>query len=207
MGILLDGELFTDAFYYENLMGLVKKKNKTPEEEEMTSKIKLLVFDYIEPSLTFEQRISNLNFFFKNNNFQYLKLLKTEKCFNEKEVMNCLEKYSKEGFEGLMIRNIQGKYEPNVRSVHVQKIKKYVESVFEIVGCSTPKDGKEHGCVIWKCVTPNGKFFFVKPKGSHEERRNQYMNWKSYVGRKLLVRYQYLSHDGVPRFGLGISIN
>ena len=49
--LLLDGELFTDDIYFEKIVGFVKKKNKTPEEEERSLRIYLNVFDYIEPAL------------------------------------------------------------------------------------------------------------------------------------------------------------
>ena len=120
--------------------------------------------------------------------------------------MSYLDKFSKQGFEGLIVRNAHGKYEPTVRSVNLQKIKKFIENEFDIVDFTTPDSGKEHGCVIWVCLAPCGRFFHVKPLGSLDERKRQYMNGRSYVGKKLLVKYQQLTHDGVPRFGVGISI-
>ena len=63
--LILDGELYSENFNFEKIISLVKKKNKTEEEEEKKRSLGIYmnVFDYIEPTLIFEQRISNLNFF------------------------------------------------------------------------------------------------------------------------------------------------
>jgi len=204
--LILDGELYSEDFNFEKIISLVKKKTKTEDEEKRSLNIYMNVFDYIEPALTFEQRISNLNFFFKQNNFKYIRFVKTEKCFSEKEVMDYLEKYSNQGYEGLIIRNMQGKYEPTVRSVHVQKIKKFIINDFKIVDYTTPASGKGNGAVIWICQAPNGRLFNVRPLGSFYERKKLYLDGKKYIGKLLKVKYQQFTYDGVPRFGVGISI-
>ena len=204
--LILDGELYTDDINFEQIVGLVKKGKKTPEEEKNSLKIYLNVFDYIEPGLTFEQRYSNLCFFFKKHNFQHLKLVKTEKCFSEKEIYAYLDKFIKEGYEGVIMRNIKGKYQPNTRSIHLQKLKKSRDEEFEIVGYSAPNTGTEYGCVIWMCKAKNGKTFSVKPLGNLDERRQQFINGKSYIGKKLTVKYQQLTNHGIPRFPIGLAI-
>ena len=169
-------------------------------------KIYFNVFDYIEPGLTFEQRYSNLCYFFKKHNFQNLKLVKTEKCFSEKEIYVYLDKFVKEGYEGVIMRNIKGKYQSNTRSIHLQKLKKSKDEEFEIVGYSAPNTGTEYGCVIWTCKAKNGKTFNVKPLGNLDERRQQFINGKKYIGKMLTVKYQELTNHGIPRFPIGLAI-
>ena len=204
--LILDGELYTDDIYFERIVGLVKKGKKTEEEEKNSLKIYLNVFDYIEPSLTFEQRISNLYFFFKNNNFKHIRLVKTEMCYSETEINYYFEKYTKEGYEGVIMRNTQGKYEPKIRSPNLLKLKKYMDEEFEIIGFSAPNSGSEHGCVIWTCRAQNGRSFNVKPLGNLEDRRYQFEHGKDYLGKKLTVKYQELTNNGVPRFPIGVGI-
>jgi len=88
--LLLDGELYTDDINFEKIVGLVKKGKKTEEEEKKSLTIYLNVFDYIEPSLTFEQRLSNLHYYFKQTNFKHIRLVKTEKCLSEQEIYSYL---------------------------------------------------------------------------------------------------------------------
>ena len=96
--------------------------------------------------MPFNQRLINLNIFFeKNKGLKYIKQVKTEECKCEKNVMEYLDKYTKEGYKGVIIRNKKGKYAENARSNHLQKIKKFLDEEFEIINYTTLKTGKEVG--------------------------------------------------------------
>ena len=205
--LVLDGELYTDDINFEKIVGLVRKNKKTPEEEKNSLKIYLNVFDYIDPDLPYYQRLENLNKFFeKNKNLKYIRQVKTEECKSEENIMEYLDKYTKEGYEGVIIRNKQGKYVENTRSNHLQKLKKFMDEEFEIVNYTTPTQGKEVGCVVWICKTKEGKTFSVRPSGNYDERKKQYKNGKKYIGKMLTVKYQELTNDHVPRFPVGLEI-
>ena len=205
--LILDGELYTDDINFEKIVGLVRKSKKTEEEEKNSLKIYLNVFDYIDTNLDFENRLLNLNKFFENNkNLKYIKQVKTEECKNEEQIMEYLDKYTKEGFEGVIIRNKKGKYAENARSNNLQKLKKFIDEEFEIIDYTTPTAGKEIGCVVWICKTKEGKKFNVRPSGNYEERKKQYKQGKKYIGKMLTVKYQELTNDHVPRFPVGLAI-
>ena len=205
--LILDGELYTDDINFEKIVGLVKKWKKSEEDEKNATKIYLNVFDYIDSKLTFEQRLKNLNIFFDNNkNMIHIKQVKSEECLKEENINDFLEKYTKEGYEGLIIRNKKGLYEENTRSVNLQKLKKFVDEEFEIIDYTTPNIGKEVGCVIWICKTKEGKKFNVRPSGNYQERKQLYKNAKKYIGKMLTVRYQELTNGNVPRFPVGVTI-
>ena len=205
--LILDGELFTDDINFEKIVGLVKKYKKSEEDEKNSLKIYLNVFDYIDSKLPFNKRLINLNQFFeKNKNMKYIKQVKTEECPQEKNIEEFLEKYTKEKYEGLIIRNKSGLYEENTRSVHLQKLKKFIDEEFEIIDYTTPDQGKEVGCVIWICKTKEGKQFSVRPSGNYQERKKLYREAKKYIGKMLTVRYQELTNGHVPRFPVGVTI-
>ena len=205
--IILDGELFTDDINFEKIVGLVKKFKKSEEDEKNSLKIYLNIFDYIDSKSPYNQRLKNLNEFFeKNKNMKYIKQVKTEECKEEKNIFEFLEKYTKEKYEGLIIRNKSGKYEENTRSVHLQKLKKFIDVEFEIIDYTTPSQGKEVGCVIWICKTKEGKKFNVRPSGNYQERKKMYREAKKYIGKMLTVRYQELTNGHVPRFPVGVTI-
>ena len=205
--LILDGELFTDDINFEKIVGLVKKYKKSEEDEKNSLKIYLNVFDYIDSKLPFNKRLINLNQFFeKNKNMKYIKQVKTEECPQEKNIEEFLEKYTKEKYEGLIIRNKSGLYEENTRSVHLQKLKKFIDEEFEIIDYTTPDQGKEVGCVIWICKTKEGKKFSVRPSGNYQERKKLYREAKKYIGKMLTVRYQELTNGHVPRFPVGVTI-
>ena len=205
--LILDGELFTDDINFEKIVGLVKKYKKSEEDEKNSLKIYLNVFDYIDSKLPFNKRLINLNQFFeKNKNMKYIKQVKTEECPQEKNIEEFLEKYTKEKYEGLIIRNKSGLYEENTRSVHLQKLKKFIDEEFEIIDYTMPDQGKEVGCVIWICKTKEGKQFSVRPSGNYQERKKLYREAKKYIGKMLTVRYQELTNGHVPRFPVGVTI-
>ena len=202
--IILDGELFSNDICCEVLLRFIRKRNKTPAQEKKSLTIYYNIFDYIETSLSYEERLANLQYYFKKNNFKYIRLVKTEKCYERKEITNFLEKYSDNGYEGIIIRNIEGKYEPGGRSIHLQKLRKFLKTGFDIIDYTTKDYGKDKGCVIWVCLC-HGRIFHVKHSGSVEERRQLYLNGKKYVGKQLIVRYQELTMYGTPKYGIGIG--
>ena len=69
----------------------------------------------------------------------------------------------------------------------------------------TEGEGHEKGLVIWTCKTKDGKKFNVRPRGTHEERAALFKEAGNYVGKKLTVRFQELTGDGIPRFPVGIT--
>jgi len=204
--LILDGELYTDDINFEKISGLVRKTKKTPEEEEDSLKIYFNVFDVIDTNLDFEERLARLNKFFNaNKNMQHIKQVVTEDCKDEQQVMEYLDKYTNQGYEGVIVRNKKGKYAENARSNNLQKLKKFKDEEFEIIDFTSAKTGKEIGCVVWICKTKEGKKFNVRPLGSYEDRKKLYNNGKDYIGKMLTVKYQELTHDHVPRFPVGIT--
>jgi len=108
------------------------------------------------------------------------------------------------GYEGCILRNINGLYRTNYRSHDLQKYKEFIESEYEIVGFKEG-DGRDKGTVIWICKTHDSTFS-VRPRGSIEMRKELYENGNNYIGKKLTVIYQELSEMGIPRFPVGKSI-
>ena len=204
--LILDGELYTDDINFEKIVGLVRKSTKTQEEEKLSLKIYFNVFDIVDKTLTFKERYSILKNFIEKNSFKYIKLVKTEICNKKELIEKYLDNYINEGYEGIIIRNGNGKYEENIRSNNLLKLKRFIDEEFEIINYTTPSEGKEIGCVIWECKTKEGKKFSVRPEGNYNERKKLYKEGKKYIGKMLTVRYQELTNDKVPRFPVGVCI-
>jgi len=204
--LILDGELYTDDINFEKIVGLVRKSTKTKEEEKLSLKIYFNVFDIVDKTLTFKERYSILKNFIEKNSFKYIRLVKTEICNKKEEIDTFLNKYINEGYEGLIIRNMNGKYEEGLRSSNLIKLKKFKDEEFKIVDYTCPKIGKEIGCVIWICSTKEGKIFNVRPEGGYAERKKLYRNGKKYIGKMLTVKYQEMTNDNIPRFPVGVGI-
>lgn len=109
------------------------------------------------------------------------------------------------GYEGLMIRNLNSHYVFKSRSYDLQKIKKFLDAEFEIIG-GKEGTGRESGTVVFKCITDAGVEFDVRPRGTIEERSVMFDNLNSYIGKKLTVRYQNMSDEGSLRFPVGLHV-
>ena len=104
-----------------------------------------------------------------------------------------------------MVRNQNSLYKYKHRSYDLQKVKRFLDDEFKIIG-GKDGTGRETGLVIFRCSTPNGLEFDVRPRGTHEERAVIFKNLADYIGKHLTVRYQELTDDGRPRFPVGIAV-
>ena len=67
-------------------------------------------------------------------------------------------------------------------------------------------NGKEVGHAIFTCVTPEGKEFDVRPKGSSEQRKKMWEDRTTLIGKLATVKYFETSEEGIPRFPVCLSI-
>jgi DNA ligase-1 len=203
-GLILDGEIYSSTLSFQEFVGLVKKKHLTAKDKENLKQVKLWVYDVVNEH-PFEQRLALLVDFFSRHTFTNVHLLPTEECKTKDDIKTFHDTYVAAGYEGLIIRNKKGLYRLATRSENLQKFKEFEDAEFQIVGF-TEGEGNEKGAVIWICETEEHKQFRVRPKGTIEDRRELFKKAQTYVGKKLTVKYQEMTDDGVPRFGVGIAI-
>ena len=203
-GTILDGELYSDDLTFQEIVGLVKKATLKAGDAEKVAKIYLCVYDTIRDG-TNAERNTWLTETFAANAFTALKQLPTVSCESIDAVKELHASYVAEGYEGLILRNAAGLYKIGHRSTELQKYKEFLDSEYPIVGFKEG-DGIEKGCVIWVCTTPAGQEFSVRPRGTREDRIEMFKLGSEALGKRLSVRYQELTTDGIPRFPVGISI-
>ncbi len=195
-----DGELYSHELTFQEIVGLVKKKQIN------TEKIYLYVYDIIAENMTFKDRHAKLiEFFASHPNIKNVKLLKTDDCDTVGSLKPLHDTYVADNYEGLIIRNIDGLYAINARSTNLQKFKEFLDDEFTVTGFADG-EGVEAGLVLWVCETKDGKKFTVRPRGTHEDRAVLFSTGASYVGKLLTVRFQEYTNDGIPRFPIGIGI-
>lgn len=202
---ILDGELFTKELEFGEISGLVRKEILDTEDNKKIKKIQYHIYDIIninDINLGFSDRFKLLNELLKSN--KIIKIVKTELCEEESNIMEKYDKYVQDNYEGIMIRNYSGKYKLNYRSNDLLKLKPFQDADYEIVNYKEG-EGRDKGCVIWICKNKNNEEFNVRPKGTLEDRKVLFNNGKKYIGKLLTVRYQEIMDD-IPRFGIGIAI-
>jgi DNA ligase 1 len=205
--IVLDGELYNHDFKsnFEHIVHLVRQ-DKKPDPQH--TDVQYHVYDVIEDKLCgplFEDRTENLDIIFAAYEFYSIKQVETDYVDSEDQVMDFFDKFSKQGYEGAMLRNSESKY-VNKRSYDLQKVKEFLDDEFDIVDIEEGR-GKLAGHVgAFICKMSDGKIFKAKMSGDTERLKDYFENHQTWSGMKLTVKYQGLTSYGIPRFPVGKSI-
>jgi hypothetical protein len=206
--ITLDGEFYSKSMTFQELNGLCNKKKTFTINES----IKYYIFDcyfFDNPDATFAERYEFISEFTKNR--KYIELVKCTTVTSHNEIKPLHDKFVKEGYEGLMIRNINSKYKLKDRSNDLLKFKEFFDEEFEIVKCIASDSSTEKDAIMFVLKTKNNDEFTVRPRDTFQNRIEMYKDYlkhpDNYIGKLYTVRYQekYPDND-VPRFGTGIGI-
>jgi DNA ligase-1 len=108
-----------------------------------------------------------------------------------------------EGYEGGMLKNKEGLYMFQYNSNDIEKVKEFLDDEFEIIG-GKAGTGTDEDCIIYRCITKEGKEFDARPRGSVEDRKQMLINLPNDIGKKLTIRFAEWSEDGVPLQPVGI---
>jgi len=208
---ILDGELYSHTLPFNVISGATRSVKKKSEYDD---KMEYWIFDIIDTEIEYKYRASTLQKMKK----KYEKLFKPEeRCLhfvlfevakNEDEVKTFHDKYVEQGYEGVMVRNMDGKYIMKNRSSDLLKYKAFEDSEFKIVGFKVGK-GTEEGAIVYEVEHPeSGLSFDVRPRGTIENRINLANKGNECIGKLLTVRYQKTGIDdgSLPRFPVGIDI-
>lgn len=186
-GEYLDGECYVHGMTFEDITSAFKTH---PEQLEFH------VFDYYDvnrPHLTFKERMKRVT-------------VETQLVKNKGDLQRVHDTFTARGYEGIMIRDGHGVYEPGKRSNTLLKMKTFETDEFIIVGVHEGT-GRDVGTPVWECRTQGGgETFSVRPEGSMESRREAFARREELMGKMLTVRYQNMTVAGVPRFPVGIAI-
>jgi len=199
--IVLDGELYVHGGTFEHL-GVLRKKRIQDKDLGILSQIEYHVYDIVDTTLTYFQRLEKLKKLFENNTFRKVIMVKTLQTSTQDEIRRYHQEFVKDGYEGTIVRNFRGLYKCKFRSYDLQKYKDFMDGEFKIVDYTHEVDtsGEETNLVVWICENDNGKRFNVRPQGTKEERRLLYKNGLQYIGKRLWIKYFELTDRGVPRF-------
>ena len=207
-----DGELYTDKLDFETISGLIRlhEKKITQKDIDLVNKIEYHIYDYVDldnESCIYKDRYIFLTDFLssKINSESLCKKVDSIMIENLDDIKTYHDNFVKDGYEGIMIRDMNGIYEINKRSKYLQKFKEFLEEEFKIIGFHEGSSD-EKGSVIWNCVTKDNQEFSVRPKGTFESRKKLFDEGDKYIGKLLTVIFQEYSSEGIPRFPVGKSI-
>jgi len=190
--IVIDGELYNHDYRdnFEDLTSLIRQVTPKPGHE----KVQFWMYDVVtdEP---FEERLTRLRRVKSN---ETIVVVATNLVESEEEMITAFGTYIEFGFEGLMVRNTDGRYKHG-RSYDLLKVKVFADAEYKVIDVTSGR-GKMEGLAMFHCVTEDGKEFRVKMVGKLDDLKHYLDSKDDYIGRQLTVKYQNLSSDGIPRF-------
>ena len=202
----LDGELYSDDLPFQEINGLCRlSKDPTEAQFKSMKKLRYFVYDYFDTAdltIPYKIRLANL---MKCKKTKYIVMAKAEICKTPEDVKIKHDEYVADGYEGVMLRNMDAPYELNKRSKHLQKYKEFMDDEFKIVGFKEGV-GDAKGTVVWICELPDGRKFSVRPKGSVARKKFLFKHGNEYIGKLLTVIFFEYTKDGFPRFPVGKDI-
>lgn len=211
-----DGEIYKHGMTLQEINRRVKKYRPGFTEE-----LEYWVYDLAVEDITNEGRINMLNGMFRVlQNGVDIKVVQVETQIanSEKEVREYHDKYVAEGFEGAMVRFMDGIYKfGGSRCDQLQKVKDFMDDEFEIVNVYSG-EGRETGAIIFTLkvkdpVEGGATEFSARPLGSIPERVKDMLRFnqhpEEFIGLPYKVRFFEYSEDNVPSgntVGLGIRL-
>ena len=115
----------------------------------------------------------------------------------EDEVKAAIGFFMESGYEGIIVRNLDGVYEFGQRSNDLIKWKIFQTTEAFVNGYTIDKNNE----LLLECVLQSGVKFGVKMKGSHAYRST----CTHLVNKFITISFQAYTVDGAPQFAVGIS--
>lgn len=202
-GIELDGELYTHGISHQQIHGVVGRTKIIHGEYD---KIQYHIFDLVGGEPQGKRTFALTHLILEPPLVRVPSFL----CSSFEDVMKVLDELMAQGYEGIIVRNIEYPY-MRKRSTGMMKFKPRAEDHYNIVGVEEeisihgePKQAL--GALVLQ--SDEGHIFKVG-SGSFLTRENRQGLWKArekVVGRVARVKYQHLTERRVPRFPVLIDI-
>jgi DNA ligase-1 len=204
---ILDGELYNHQLKdnFNQIVSCVKKQKPTPEDLKLSaSLVQYHVYDLASSEDdSFRDRWDWLfhELEYRNELFAYVHTVRTAFHETESDLDETYTLFLQDGYEGQMVR-LDVPYE-NKRTKALLKRKEFIDEEFPLVSIN---EGIGNWGGVAKSVTcslPNGDTFNAGIKGNWEAGKE--LLGKDAEFSKVTVRYQNLTPDGIPRFGIAVK--
>jgi DNA ligase-1 len=203
--LVFDGELFCDKYKndFNSIISLAKQTKPTKEDlDKSEATLQYWVYDLPSSEEVFSKRSVELkNILPKNKSIVFVS---TSLVNNKEELDAKYAEYLTDGQEGQMIRT-DDVYQ-NKRSKFLLKRKEFVDAEFKILGITEGKGNRSGMFGRAQLITDAGVEFEANARGNEDFYIDLLKNAKKYIGEKATVRYQNMTPDGKPRFGVIVAI-
>ena len=202
---IFDGELFCNKYKndFNAIISLAKQTKPTSEDLVLSEKhLQYWIYDLPSSKKVFSERFKDIQKLVPDH--KSLVIVPTNLVNTQEELDGLYAEYLKDGQEGQMIR-INDVYE-NKRSKFLLKRKEFIDDEFRIVNISEGNGNRSGMFGRAHLITSNGVKFEANARGKESFYEELLKNKSKYIGKMATVRYQNLTPDGKPRFGVIVSI-
>jgi len=213
---VFDGEIYKHEWPFQRIISAIKKRSDDTEE------LEFWFYDIMNNDDN-SKRIKRISSLAKKVQGKYCRIIPVETIEIQLEslIQPLHDGFVENGYEGMILRNANGKYLEGARSHDLLKYKAFIDEEFEIVGSEAESqtfenistgEVKHFECIVFWCVTKKGAPFTCRPKGTLKSRAEMWKHRDDYVGKELTVRYFELTdkHYGkgkeVPLFPVGLAV-
>jgi ATP-dependent DNA ligase len=211
--LIIDGELYTHGMAFEKITSMARRsKTKHGEVGELQHHIYDCFYsgtkNLEKNKIGYADRYAALLSAFSKTPHTNIVLVETKLANSLEDVYAFHTHYTtlSAPYEGVMIRGKDSPYKQQGRSKELLKYKMFSDDEFVVIG-HHEGTGAHAGTPIFECSSKvkKDKNFSVTMQGSIEGRKKMFENVQSYYGKKLTVKYQEITADGVPRFPVGLA--
>lgn len=201
---ILDGEIYKHGVPLQEISGAARR-----EESGMfasNSWLQYHIYDIIELGQNTRQdnRAENLRMLQTLiTEYNALHIVPTTIVHDKNEMQQLHDEYVSRGYEGLILRCPDGKYEFNQRSKSLLKVKEYQDEEFQIIGCGYDENkslGESFFFILKNNI--NDLTFKSRPTGTTDMKEYWYHNIEEVKGKRATVRFFARSNDGLPTQGV-----
>ena len=190
IGFILDGEIYADDLTFQEIVSAVKKLR--PD----TLKLKFRAYDILNSTLQ-KDRFDEAIMLVRSINSPHITLVPNYTMRDKDAIMSYHADAVVQGYEGVMIRLLDGVYGQGQRSSHLLKVKEFNTTEFEFSHWET---GQREEDLIAVCYGDNGTFG-AKMVGTKAEKEELKLHD---TGHMTIKHFGY-TDDGSPRFPIGVG--
>lgn len=205
----IDGELYRHGWSLQKISGFCRKEGTKPGFEQLSHNVyDLPVYETGGPERPWFQRKNDIDHLFEvyiGHDLPEIKKVETVVLDSEAHMEDVTTSFIKEGFEGLMYRNLQTEYEEDVRSYGLLKVKRWQDREFPIVAVNEGR-GKFTGLAVFTCKTDEGKEFDCCAPGNFQDREEFLRQGDKLIGKMLTVKFFEWTEEKKPCFPVGMAV-
>jgi len=182
--IVLDGELYIHGMPLQTIGSLVRKK------QERSNELVFMCYDAIIPGATFRERLEFISSLDESASF---KIAPTAICTSD-QMHKLFRKYRIAGYEGAILRNSTGLYEPATRSKNLLKVKEFDDDEFTVIDINESTEG----WAVLVFALESGITFSATAPGTEAEKRRCLKEKDKFIGRQATVEFVGYTIKGIP---------